>query len=394
MDSVDDAVHSDGDVTIAGGRIKLLSNGDGVQGDSSVRITGGELSAERCYEGLCGRYIEISGGNVDITASDDGISASNSDNPIAQKGQSIETNLFGTGGRLVISGGDIRITASGDGMDSNGHIVQTGGNVYVSSISNGPDVAIDYDGDYRMCGGELAAFGNGGAMMQTISDEGSDSFAVTISASIKSGSRIRVLDIGGSELIDLLSEYDCSSLVLASDSFEKDMTVTIFVDDSETGSVTFSENTVEVGDSNSFHGGFGAGNMQNNRRPNDGFDMINSGQTEGVPAEISGDLGGNGEFNASPPEMPADMGENGNFGRNGPPDMNNGEMPNRRPDMDRGNFGGGGMPKMRGATSVLMPVIVSAALVAGISVIFAALKIMQKCRKAASEEESCHDIQK
>lgn len=280
-DCADDAIHSDGDVTIDGGTIRILSNGDGLQGDKTVNVLSGEVIVERCAEGICGGYITLAGGSLDITASDDGVNATNGNNPVAKLAQIMETELFSTGGKLIITGGTIHITATGDGLDSNGSIIQTGGDVFVTSISNGPDVALDYDGSYQMTGGELAALGNSNMMLQTISSEGSTACTVTVGATINNGSTVKVLDASGNELISLQSEYSCSSLILASEAFAEGATITVLVDNSEIGSVTLTGTSVQVGNVQ--------GNMQNGQFPN------------GMQGDQMGGMGNGGTFGMGGP---------------------------------------------------------------------------------------------
>ncbi len=73
IDSVDDTIHSDGDVTIEDGYFHLKSGDDGVHADDNLWISGGEIIIEESYEGLESSYMEISGGEIYINASDDGI---------------------------------------------------------------------------------------------------------------------------------------------------------------------------------------------------------------------------------------------------------------------------------------------------------------------------------
>lgn len=344
LDCADDAVHSNGDVSVNGGQLNIQSDGDGLQGDKTVNVAGGEIDITRCAEGICGRYITVSDGTVNIVASDDGINATNGDNPIAAMAKLMEMELFGTGGRLIINGGTMHIIASGDGLDANGSIKQSGGEVYVSSVSNGVEVPLDYDGTYKMTGGKLLAFGNGGRMLQGISENGSTVYSITVGANISDGSKVRVVDKDGNEILAVTSESSCSSLILASDRFTDGMNVTVYVDDVEIGSTTLTEKTSTIGTVSDSFGDMGGrpDDMQGGQKP--------SGQ-------MMPDMPNN--------QMPGGMQDN---------------MSGRQPDDRMGN----GMPGMRGPFGILPVIIIFCGL---IIVIF----IYRNKKKNRSEEDDAED---
>lgn len=247
IDCADDAINCNGDVTVRSGSLRLLSNGDGIQGDKTVNIEQGYIVVERAYEGISGRQITISGGMTSIVSSDDGINASNSGNPIASLGKLTESELLGTGGRLIITGGELHINAAADGLDANGSIVQTNGRVYIASSSNGVEVPLDYDGSYQMTGGELIAFGSGSHMLQTISEKGSTVQSVVVGASIPAGGTILIVDTNGEVLASEESEITCSSFIYASENLTVGMKITAFVNQKEIGTAVLADNAVQIG---------------------------------------------------------------------------------------------------------------------------------------------------
>ena len=258
-DCADDAVHSDGDVTITGGTLTILSSDDGIHGDRTVNIEGGNVSVDRCSEGLEAHRITIDDGSITVTAADDGVNANAGSNPIAVLGKLLETEIAGTGGRLVINGGTLAVTASGDGLDANGSIVQTGGTVTVNCTSNGADGALDFDGTYRMTGGQLAAFGNSGMMLETITARKSTVSCVTVGADVSAGSVVSVSDTLDRELLTVTSTAQASSLVLAADTLTADETITVSVDGTGIGSAVLSDESVQIGTiSSGGSGGFSA----------------------------------------------------------------------------------------------------------------------------------------
>ena len=76
IDSLEDALHSDGDVTIAGGDITANTGDDGIQADNTLKISDGKTIIAKSYEGLEGKNIVIEGGHTEITAADDGVNIS------------------------------------------------------------------------------------------------------------------------------------------------------------------------------------------------------------------------------------------------------------------------------------------------------------------------------
>lgn len=156
VDSADDALHSDADVTITGGTLTLATGDDGVHADNALVIgTEGASSTSTprinvtdSYEGLEGTTVTVYSGDIDVKSSDDGVNAANS--KIGER-----SDLFA----INIAGGDLYIDAGSDGLDSNNDINLTGGKVEVYGADAMMDVAIDYDGTFTLSGGTL--FGAG-----------------------------------------------------------------------------------------------------------------------------------------------------------------------------------------------------------------------------------------
>ena len=72
------------------------------------------------------------------------------------------------------SGGILQINASGDGLDSNGDIVMTGGEVYVSGPTGDGNGSLDYSGECRIDGGLLFLAGSTGMLQNPGEDSGSE----------------------------------------------------------------------------------------------------------------------------------------------------------------------------------------------------------------------------
>ena len=165
VDSYDDAVHSDGHVSVSGGTLTLSSGDDGVHADSLASVGGNaKIDVAKSYEGIEAMRILVEGGEIKIAASDDGFNAaggssSGNGGMGGGMGRTCSSDYF-----LQISGGRIYVNASGDGLDSNGPAEISGGTTVVSGPTDGGNGALDAgDGcELTMTGGLLVAAGSSG----------------------------------------------------------------------------------------------------------------------------------------------------------------------------------------------------------------------------------------
>lgn len=109
----------------------MSSRDDGIHADDGAAISGGSIKISESCEGIEGLTIDITGGQIDITASDDGVNAAGGrDGSSMEKGKDPFVSMEGA--YISISGGSLRINASGDGIDSNGDLMISGGETYLS----------------------------------------------------------------------------------------------------------------------------------------------------------------------------------------------------------------------------------------------------------------------
>lgn len=76
LDSADDTIHSNANVTISDGEFTLASGDDGIHADSATTISGGTVDITESYEGIEGLSIDITGGETYVSGpTNDGNSA-------------------------------------------------------------------------------------------------------------------------------------------------------------------------------------------------------------------------------------------------------------------------------------------------------------------------------
>lgn len=159
INSLDDAIHTNGIINISGGDISIESGDDGIHADDTFTLSDGTIVISKSYEGIEAETLYFKGGTTSIVASDDGVNAaggsdSNKSDPWSS----------GSTGTLYIEGGYLFINASGDGLDSNGSIYVAGGYTVVAGPTSGGDGPLDVGdgGNYFLSqsGGTLIAYGN------------------------------------------------------------------------------------------------------------------------------------------------------------------------------------------------------------------------------------------
>lgn len=192
IDSADDSIHSNANITIADGTYTLATGDDGVHADDALIVNGGTITVTESYEGLEGLTVTINDGTIDITASDDGINAA--------------------GGEMELNGGYIHILAGGDGVDSNGDLTINGGEIYIDGPSDNGNSAIDY-GDRSSAyvnGGTLVAIGSSG-MAEGMSDSSKQKvLMVKLGEQMEAGDVV-LTDSEGNVIVSYtaLKSYDC-----------------------------------------------------------------------------------------------------------------------------------------------------------------------------------------
>ena len=164
INSYDDALHSNndvtlengeaakGNVTINNGNLSLFSKDDAIHADNTLTLNGGSIDVKGSYEGLEGNNVIINGGDISVISTDDGVNA---------------TAASGVG--IQFTGGKTYVYAGGDGLDSNSRtfyqgISFEGGDVIVLSTSGG-NSSIDTEQGYSYTSGKVLAVSPSNSMV-------------------------------------------------------------------------------------------------------------------------------------------------------------------------------------------------------------------------------------
>ncbi len=222
INSADDSIHSNGDLTISDGMITASSGDDGIHADSSVTIDGGTININNSYEGVEGKTITINGGTVSVNASDDGFNAAGGQDGSSLGGRPGE-NAFASDDStsITINGGYIYIAASGDGIDSNGALTITGGTTLVDGPTNNGNGALDYAGTATISGGTLVAAGSYG-MAQNLTGENQSSLLFVFSSNQEGGTPISLFDSNGGLVVSYTPSKAYQCVIISTPSLKTD----------------------------------------------------------------------------------------------------------------------------------------------------------------------------
>ncbi|MCB9151446.1 MAG: carbohydrate-binding domain-containing protein [Caldilineaceae bacterium] len=236
IDAADDAIHSNGTMSIDGATLQLASGDDGIHADASIQINSGTINISQSYEGIESAIIIINGGDIQLVASDDGINVAGGADSSAFNGRPGQNQFADLSNYyLQINGGYIYVDASGDGLDANGSIEMNGGVVLVNGPTANNNGPLDYDGGFSMTGGYLVAVGSAG-MAQAPGTASTQNSVIYNFASVQSaGTIVHIQDASGNDMLTFAPLREYQSVVLSSPALQSGETYTVYVGGSASG---------------------------------------------------------------------------------------------------------------------------------------------------------------
>ncbi len=215
LDTADDSLHSNGDLSVSGGNISIASGDDGLHADAALTVSGGTINITESYEGIEGLSIDITGGNISIVSADDGINAAGGTDSSGFGGRGGDIFAATEGVYINISGGEIYINADGDGIDSNGDLTVSGGKICISGPTDGGNGSLDYNGTGTISGGVLTSAESFG-MSQNFGTSSTQGVMMVSVSSAQAGTTVTLYDNEGNELLSWQPEKQFSTVIISS----------------------------------------------------------------------------------------------------------------------------------------------------------------------------------
>lgn len=227
VDSADDGLHADENLTMRGGTLEVASGDDGIHADEMVTVISGSIRITESYEGIEGLHIRILGGEITLTASDDGLNAAGGMDSSGFGGRGDTFAQNGDTPSIVISGGIVNVTSSGDGIDANGTVEITGGTVIVSGPTYGDTSVLDYDLSGSITGGTFIGTG-ASRMAQTFSTSTQGVISVNVGTQ-SAGTEISLKDNSGNAILSYTPEMDFEIVIFSSPDLQQGANYTLHV---------------------------------------------------------------------------------------------------------------------------------------------------------------------
>ncbi len=343
IDSQDDGIHSDGNLSISDGSFEISCGDDAIHGGTNVAVCPESINITKCREGIEGEYIHINGGNINIVSGDDGVNATgpNSQQNFMPGGKSdyTEEEIY-----LFISQCDMTVVTDGDGLDSNGAARITGGKIRVYGPENGGNASLDYEYGLEINGGDVAAAGNSGMAEMPADTSEQSSISFYLDNEYKSNTEVVLKDNKGNEIVSFTPLKNFNWICVSNDKLTLGDTYILYVNGENVAQQEMTDNVTRYGEATGF-GGM-RGGMHGNRNGEMSGDTANGNMPQDMPnGEIPDNTGNMREHrmprNMQNGEMPQDM-------QDGmppmPQDMQNGENPqdmqrrmHDRPDISQNN---------------------------------------------------------
>lgn len=229
IDAADDAINSNGIISVNGGNLVLSSGDDAIHADVALEMSNANIKIVTCGDGVEANIINIQSGLLEIIdAQRDGINILR---------EVLKSTISREKSHLYINGGEIFITALDDGIDVDGTFIMNGGELFVNGKTGG-DKALSIVGEMHILGGLLVA--TQATVMQPLPLEHSSqqSLLVDFSSIQQKESLIHLQSKAGEQLLTIAPSQNYQSVFISIPTISEGKTYSLFYGGSSTGTVT------------------------------------------------------------------------------------------------------------------------------------------------------------
>ena len=245
INSTDDCIHTNyGKVTLDSCNLELDTFDDGVAADYDLSVNNASIHITSSYEGLEGANVTINGADTNIVSysGDDGINAA--------------SDLVSST-TITINDGYLRIYASGDGIDANTALYIKGGTVIVEGPGSG-NGSLDADKIYFQ-GGIVFACSTSGMTEQMTATQNT---FVYQGSTMSTNKVISITDSSNNPLFSYTLKQSCNQLIFSHSGLEIGSSYNIMSDSSKITTISMTSSLTKVGSSGGGQmGGGGHGGM-------------------------------------------------------------------------------------------------------------------------------------
>ena len=286
VNSADDGIHSDGDISINGGSFAIRCGDDAIHGEDNVNIDAESIDISLCREGIEGDYITICGGDINVISSDDGINATGPNSnagfmPMQDKNREItEEDIY-----LTVSGGNIFVETSGDGVDSNGAAKMTGGSLKVFGPENGGNSSLDFEYGFIVDGGEISAAGSSQMAELPSEDSAANVLVFYLDSSYEAGTDVKLTDADGNTVSEFTPTKKFDWVLISKPQITLGESYSLYVSGSLAAQIQAEDKISSYG--TRAVGAFGGRGM---RRNTDGTGENGSDNIDGKPFGMGGNM--------------------------------------------------------------------------------------------------------
>lgn len=256
VNSNDHCIKAEENVVIDNGTITLNSTvGKGIKAVGDLTVNNGIINIDSKDEGMESKAImTINSGTINIKSDDDGLNAGGGSGEVM-----IRDEAEAEGHKIILNGGEIYINSKCDSLDSNGIIEFNGSIVDIDGPTSGGDGSIDFGYSATVNDGTIFAVSSAGMVECPDGTENRNVLNITLDSQAAAGSKITIKNSQGQTVAEKTAAKEFQNIIYSSDSIVIGEEYTIYINDTETLSITPTSENTEYGNSDR---GMGRGQRQ------------------------------------------------------------------------------------------------------------------------------------